>query len=111
MFSGYLQKQVMERDPMDGLGAFIKQSIKDTIPYNRNGIISNTEKLIQYVPHLSNICVSTYNEDDMISYRKLLPDMDDLEIIESGGFGIPKVHGTFMLREDRGIFYIGKRFP
>ena len=105
MFSGYLQRQVMERDPMDGLGACIKQTIKDPITYNPNGIISNTEKLMQYMPDLSNICISTYKEDDIISYRELLPDMDDLKIIESGGFGIPKVHGIFILKEDNGILY------
>ena len=48
----------MERDPMDGLGACIKQTLR-TITYNPNGIINNTEKLMQYMPDLSNICIST----------------------------------------------------
>ena len=39
--------------PMDGLGACIKQTIKDIITYNPGGIISNIEELMQYMPDLS----------------------------------------------------------
>ena len=45
--------------PMDGLGACIKQTIKGTITYNPNGIISNTGELMQYMADLSNICILT----------------------------------------------------
>ena len=31
--------------------------------------------------------------------------MDDLKIIESGGFGISKVHEIFVLKEDNQILY------
>ena len=51
----------------------------------------------------ANICILTYNEYDIIFYRGLLPDMDDLKIIESGGFGISKVHEIFVLKEDNQI--------
>ena len=44
---------------MDGLGACIKQTIKGTITYNPNGIISNTGELMQYMADLSNICILT----------------------------------------------------
>ena len=40
--------------PMDGLGACIKQTIKDTITFNLNDIISNTGELMQYMADLSN---------------------------------------------------------
>ena len=40
--------------PMDGLGACIKQTIKDTITFNPNEIISNTGELMQYMADLSN---------------------------------------------------------
>ena len=33
--------------PINGLGAWIKQTIKDTITYNPNGIMSNTGELMQ----------------------------------------------------------------
>ena len=49
------------KGPMDGVGACIKQSIMDTIVYNPNGIISNTEELMQYMSELSNICTLSYN--------------------------------------------------
>ena len=104
-------KRCHGKGPMDGFGACIKQTIKDTITYNPNGIISNTEELMQYMPDLSNICISTYNENDIISYREFFPDMDDLKILESGGFGIPKVHEIFILKEDNGILYWKKGFP
>ena len=81
----------------------MRTMLKETTAFNSNGIISNTEELMQYLPELSNICISTYNEDDINSYRELLPDMDDLKMIESGGFGISKVHGIFILKEDNGI--------
>ena len=53
----------------------------------------------------ANICISTYNKYDIIFYTGLLPDMDDLKIIESGGFGISKVHEIFVLKEDNQILY------
>ena len=56
----------------------------------------------------ANICILTYNEYDIIFYRGLLPDMDDLKIIESGGFGISKVNEIFALKKII-KFYIGKR--
>ena len=96
--------------PMDGLGACIKQTIKDIITYNPGGIISNIEELMQCMPDLSNICISTYNEDDIISYRELLPDLDDLKIIESGGFGISK-YIRFLSWKKIMEFYIGISFP
>ena len=40
--------------PMDGLGACIKQTIKDTITFDPNDIISNTGELMQYMADLSN---------------------------------------------------------
>ena len=43
---------------MHDAGACTKQTIKDTIGYNPNDIISNTEELMTEV---SNICISTYN--------------------------------------------------
>ena len=66
---------------MDGLGACIKQTIKDTITFNPCGR-SNTREFVQYMAGLSSI--STYNEDDIIFYGGLLPDMDDLKIIVKG---------------------------
>ena len=90
---------------MDGLGACIKETLKDTIMFNPNGIISNKGELKQYMANLLNICISTYNEDDIVFYRGFLPDMDDLKIIESGGFVISKVHEIFILKEDNGILY------
>ena len=47
------------KGPMDGLGACIKQTVKSTITYNPNGIISNTGDLMQYMADLSNICILT----------------------------------------------------
>ena len=47
------------KGPMDVLGACIKQTIKGTITYNPNGIISNTGELMQYMADLSNICILT----------------------------------------------------
>ena len=47
----------------------------------------------------------TYNEDDINSYRELLPDMADLKIIESGGLGTSKVYDIFMPKEDNGTLY------
>ena len=40
--------------PMDGLGACIKQTIKNTITFNPNDTISNTGELMQYMADLSN---------------------------------------------------------
>ena len=57
------------------------------------------------MPEVSDICISTYNEDDINSCGELLPDMDDLEIVESGVFGISKVHEIFTPKEDNGILY------
>ena len=39
---------------MNGLGACIKQTIKDTITFDPNDIISNTGELMQYMADLSN---------------------------------------------------------
>ena len=39
---------------MDGLGACIKQTIKDTITFNPNDTISKTGELMQYMADLSN---------------------------------------------------------
>ena len=47
----------------------------------------------------------TYNEHDVNSYRELLPDMNDLKIIESGGLGISKVYDIFIPKEDNGTLY------
>ena len=93
------------KKPMDGVGACIKQTIKDTVAYNPNGMISNTEELMQHMPELPNICISTYGEDDVNSYGELLPHMDYLKIVEPGVFGISKVHEIFFLKEDNGILY------
>ena len=60
---------------------------------------------MQYMADLSNICISTYSEDDIMFYRGLLPDMDESEIIELEGFGISKVHEIFIWKEDNGILY------
>ena len=50
----------MERDPWMVLEhACIKQTVKSTITYNPNGIISNTGDLMQYMADLSNICILT----------------------------------------------------
>ena len=74
MFPGYLQRLVMKKGPMAWmvLGACIKQIIEDKITCNPNGIISNTYEIMEYMPDLSNMCISTYNENDVISYRELL---------------------------------------
>ena len=90
--------------PMDCVGACIKQTIKNIIAYNSNNVKSNTEDLMQYMPELSNICILTY-KDDVNSYRELLPDTNDLKIIESGGFGISKVHKIFIPKKDNEILY------
>ena len=60
---------------------------------------------MQDIPELSDICISTYNKDDVKSCRKLLQDTDDLKIRESGGFGISKVHKIFIPKEDNGVLY------
>ena len=60
---------------------------------------------MQDIPELSDICISTYNKDDVKSCRKLLEDTDDLKIRESGGFGISKVHKIFIPKEDNGVLY------
>ena len=44
---------------MDGVETCIKQTIEDTIAYNPDDIIRNTEELMQYMPELSNICILT----------------------------------------------------
>ena len=85
------------KGPMDVVGACIEQTIKHTIAYNSNGM--------QHIAELTNIYISTYNEDDVNSYRELLPDMDDLKIGESGGFGISRVHEIFIPKEDNEILY------
>ena len=96
--------------PMDGVEACIKQTIEDTIAYNPNGIIGNTEELMQYMPELSSICILILNEDDVNSYRDLLSDMDDLKIIKPRVFGISKVHENFIAKKKM-EFYTGKKFP
>ena len=95
---------------MDGVETCIKQTIEDTIAYNPNGIIGNTEELMQYMPELSSICILILNEDDVNSYRDLLSDMDDLKIIKPRVFGISKVHENFIVKKKM-EFYTGKRFP
>lgn len=95
---------------MDGVETCIKQTIEDTIAYNPNGIIGNTEELMQYMPELSSICILILNEDDVNSYRDLLSDMDDLKIIKPRVFGISKVHENFIVKKKM-EFYTGKKFP
>ena len=95
---------------MDGVETCIKQTIEDTIAYNPNGIIGNTEELMQYMPELSSICILILNEDDVNSYRDLLSDMDDLKIIKPRVFGISKVHENFIAKKKM-EFYTGKKFP
>ena len=52
------------KGPMDGVGAAVKKSIKDTLAYNPDKVIRNTEQLMQYLPD-SNIIITTYNQNDV----------------------------------------------
>ena len=45
---------------MDGVGASVKHTIKDTLAYNPNEVIRNTEQLLKYLPK-TNISISSYN--------------------------------------------------
>ena len=49
------------KGPMDGVGGGIKRVVKDTIAYNPNGVIRNTEQLMGYLPVTPNIVIETYD--------------------------------------------------
>ena len=79
---------------MDGVGAALKKSIKDTLAYNPDKVISNTEQLMQYLPD-SNITITTYNKNDVQKILLDVPSLDKLEISHNG-FGVSKVHEIFL---------------
>ena len=62
MFTGYLQRLAMERDPWMVLEHVLNKALwTQLFIIHPNGIISNTEELMQYMSELSNICTLSYN--------------------------------------------------
>ena len=78
---------------MDGVGASVKHTIKDTLAYNPNEVIRNTEQLLKYLPK-TNISISSYNNMDVENISSQIPSSENLSII-SFGFGVSKVHEIF----------------
>ena len=81
------------KGPMDGVGASVKHTIKDTLAYNPNEVIRNTEQLLKYLPK-TNISISSYNNMDVENISSQIPSSENLSII-SFGFGVSKVHEIF----------------
>ena len=90
------------KGPMDGVGAGIKQTIKDTIAYNPKGVITNTDEVMQYMPEMPSVRISTYKEEEVNQFKSLYPKiLDNLKIISSGGFGISQVHEIYIPASDK----------
>ena len=90
------------KGPMDGVGAAVKKSIKDTLAYNPDKVIRNTEQLMQHLPD-SNIIITTYNQNDVEKILSDVPSPDKFEILHNG-FGVSQVHEIFYnLNEDKCI--------
>ena len=85
------------KGPMDGVGSGIKQTVHDTIAYNPNAVIRNTEQLVSYLPVMPKIFINTYNQDDVDIQKKKLPEIFELQ---SEGVGISKVHEIYCEKED-----------
>ena len=87
------------KGPMDGVGSGIKKTIKDTISYNPDAIIGNTDQLLRYLPEMENVIIATYKEIDVKQISSLLPSPEKLNIV-SQGFGISKVHEICFSKTD-----------
>ena len=81
------------KGPMDGVGAVVKTAITNTIAYNPQGVIRNTEQLLNYLPPFQNIKITTYDEEEHQKNVEILPkQIKNLKIFTKCGFGIGKVH-------------------
>ena len=89
---------------MDGVGATIKTSIKDTISYLPNEVISSTEDVLNRLPIMSNTLIATYKETQVQTYSSMLPK--DFKITSS--LGLSKVHEIFFSKENDEIIKFKK---
>ena len=85
------------KGPMDGVGRGIKQTVHDTIAYNPNAVIRNTEQLLNHLPVMPKIFINTYNKDDVDIQKNKLPEIYE---VESEGVGVSKVHEIYCEKED-----------
>lgn len=85
---------------MDGVGGGIKRVVRDVIPYNPNGVVRNTEQLMDYLPITPNIVIETYEQDDVGQVQKLYPENFGSVNIVSQDIDISKVHEVFCRKED-----------
>ena len=93
---------------MDGVGAAVKNVIKDTIAYNPMSVIRNTEQLMAKLPDM-NVEVSTYNENIVKKYASLYPTpLRKLKLISACGFNIGLSHEVFVSSADDGILLMKK---
>lgn len=87
------------KGPMDGIGAKIKTTIKDTIAYLPNEVIRTTNELLNHLPLMHNILIGTYTDKDVQTYSSMLPK--NLVIVSS--FGLSKVHEVVLNKEDNNM--------
>ena len=87
------------KGPMDGVGSGIKKTIKDTISYNPDAAIQNTDDLLDYLPEMKNLIISTYKEKYVKKVSSLIPSQEKLSI-SSQGFGISKIHEIYFSKID-----------
>ena len=89
------------KGPMDGVGAAVKSVICDTLAYNPNGVIRNTEQLMTFIPSMQNVQIMTYDEDDHTDCLEVLPkQIKNLKLLTRCGFGIKKVHEVVIPQSD-----------
>ena len=90
------------KGPTDGVGAGIKQTFKDTIAYDPKRVITNTDEVMQYMPEMPSVRISTYKEEEVNQFKSLYPKiLDKLKIISSGGFGISQVREIYIPASDK----------
>ena len=73
------------KGPMDGVGASIKHIVKDTIAYNPNGVIANTEQLFNHLPIMPQVHISTYGDENVNKYKATFPTpLENLMLVSQG---------------------------
>ena len=79
------------KGPPDGVGAAIKSVVKDTVAYHPEGVIRNTQQLLNYLPAM-NVSLTTYSSEDIAKFMNVLPKpLRKLNII-SKSLGIASIH-------------------
>ena len=58
---------------VDGVGTAIKNICKDTIAYNSDAVIWNTDQLLKYLPQSENIIIGKYTDIDVQFCKSIFP--------------------------------------